>query len=67
MVDSKESAMASEEQCSNNLNLWGLIESADNQDIHSTPIAAADQNAEDHHEENRFKFKRILCCFNNYR
>lgn len=68
MVDSKEAAMTSEEHCANNLALWGLIQSADNREIRSTPTTAtADQNAEDHHEDNRFKFKRILCCFNNNR
>lgn len=41
------------------------MESADHRDIHST--TAADHNAEDHHEGTRFKFQRILCCFNNYR
>jgi len=68
MVDNKEAVMTSEEQCTNNFALWGLIESADNRDIRSTPTtAAADQNAEDRHEDNRFKFKRILCCFNKNR
>lgn len=66
-MDSKESAITSEEQCSNNLELWGLIESAENRDVYST-LATADQNADDHHQDNRFKFKRILCCcFTNYR
>jgi len=68
LVGAKEAVITSEEQCTNNLNLWGLIESADNRDIHSTPTAAADQNGEGHHEGGFcFKFQKILCCFNNYR